>query len=292
MDPAVPEAFAQLGTVALFLDGLRGEAPASDTAERHDDAESHDSDAPDAASDVGARFGGFLFFLHHACRHATGAPLLVALPEGAIPRLVAAGSTEGAEDASPPQAAPSAAGSPAESGSTGAAPPAGRGLPAASGYLRLPRNRFWVRPGGDGSPAEALDGISWVARQVGRGDEGGTLVSLLAVSGILPGRPGFSVLPLPPLALQDLVGWRDREAREPGAGVDFSSTLPGGELGGLHSVETPAELVKLTARGLALVPRAGQPPEGGDDPSGEDPSGDDPSFDTLFSRTGVVIRAP
>lgn len=134
-------------------------------------------------------------------------------------------------------------------------------LPAEAGYLRLPRNLFWTRPGGEGSRPEALDGVSWVRC---RGASERSDLALLAVSGIVGERPGFSVLPVPPVPLVEAGGWLHAPARAEGAGSDFAPTLPGGELGRLHSVETAGELLKLAARAMAwasavpgsLVPEA------------------------------------
>jgi hypothetical protein len=116
------------------------------------------------------------------------------------------------------------------------------GFPSRSGYLQLPRHLVWARPGGDGAPPEALDGLFWTRSPSG-------IVDLLAVSGIRGDRPGFSVLPVPPLQGGEIRGWLTRAGRE--EGEDFATTLPGGELDRLYSVETAGELVKLAARILA-----------------------------------------
>lgn len=123
-------------------------------------------------------------------------------------------------------------------------------LPAQAGYLRLPRNLFWTRPGGEAEPAEALDGIAWVRS---RGSAGIPHLAVLAVTGMVGERSGFSVLPVPPIPLADARRWLTERGRDPGQGPDFESTLPGGELGRLYSVETAGELLKLLARALALA---------------------------------------
>ena len=123
-------------------------------------------------------------------------------------------------------------------------------LPAPAGYLRLPRNLFWTRPGGEAEPAEALDGIAWVQS---RGSAGIPHLAVLAVTGMVGERSGFSVLPVPPVPLADARRWLTERGRDPGQGPDFETTLPGGELGRLYSVETAGELLKLVARALALA---------------------------------------
>jgi hypothetical protein len=123
-------------------------------------------------------------------------------------------------------------------------------LPAPAGYLRLPRHLFWTRPGGEEAPAEALDGIAWVRS---RTRAGVPHLALLAVTGMVGERSGFSVLPVPPVPLGDARRWLTETARAPEEGPDFGSTLPGGELGRLYSVETAGELLKLVARALALA---------------------------------------
>jgi hypothetical protein len=121
-------------------------------------------------------------------------------------------------------------------------------LPAPAGYLLLPANRFWTRPHGEDVAAEAVDGIGWVFRP-GEPDA----LSLVAVTGVIPGRPGFSVLSVPLVPLADAPGWTHAEARSASMGQDFAPNLPGAELGGLFGIETAGELLKLLARSVALV---------------------------------------
>ncbi len=138
-----------------------------------------------------------------------------------------------------------------------------RSLPAPSGYLRLPEYLFWTRPDEEG-PAEAVDGIFWTASS-------GASLSLLVVTGMRPDRAGFSVIPLDPVPMADAGAWIERPARD--EGVDFETTLPGGELDRLYSLETAGEVLKLAARALGYiqtVPGAvAEPGEGGE--PGEDP---------------------
>jgi hypothetical protein len=115
-------------------------------------------------------------------------------------------------------------------------------LPTPAGYLQLPRHLLWARPDGEEGPAEAVDGIFWT--QSARG-----ALNLLAVTGIRGDRPGFSVLPVPPVPMGEVVDWMTRPARE--EGEDFATTLPGGEMDRLYSLETAGEVVKLAARILA-----------------------------------------
>jgi hypothetical protein len=152
-------------------------------------------------------------------------------------------------------------------------------LPARAGYLRLPPHLFWTRPAGDAAPAEAIDGISWCMSthdshtpEAGgsshsasdeasgdrpAGDSEGTGppagLSLLVITGVRADRPGFSVLPLPVVPMADVGSWLGRRARTEGAGDDFQTTLPGGDLGNLYSVETTGETLKLVARALGYA---------------------------------------
>lgn len=117
--------------------------------------------------------------------------------------------------------------------------------PPCAGYVQLPRHLFWVRPLADG-PAEAVDGLSWVTP----GD--GTL-SMLVAMGMREGRPGLSVVSLEGLPLADAALWARARARPRGA--DFASSLPGGELDRLYSLETAGEVLKLLARSFWYVER-------------------------------------
>ncbi len=270
VDAATYDAFVQLGATALLLESLR--------------TEEGGAGEPGGEADPGERFGAFLALLHHAHRHAAGAS------GGAVGGGVGGGTGEGRGDAAPLllDASTEFARYLVVGAPTGALPR----LPAPGGYLRLPRNLFWVRPGGASGPAEAVDGISWISRTLGRGGaEGGTLVTLLLVSGVLPGRPGFSVIPLPPLDLRDLEGWLDREAREGQPGADFETTLPGGELGVLHSLETPAEVVKLTARAFVAV--LGLEGGAGEGDAGAPATDEDAleGFDAHFRRRRLTLGA-
>jgi hypothetical protein len=122
-------------------------------------------------------------------------------------------------------------------------------LPADSGYIRLPRNLFWTSPDAAGEPsapsrtAEGIDGVFWTL-------SAGKSFSLALVAGIVAGRPGFTIFELPPVPLADAPAWSGLQVRREGA--DFATALPGGELGGLHSILELGEVLKLVSRVFAL----------------------------------------
>jgi hypothetical protein len=123
------------------------------------------------------------------------------------------------------------------------------GLPSEAGYLQLPRHLFWSRPDEEG-PAEPLDGIFWT-------HSSRDTLSLLVALGVRAERPGISVVEIPPLSLEDAARWPVETVRE--GGMDFATTLPGGEMDALYSVVTLGEALKLAARVFAhvtLVPQA------------------------------------
>ena len=157
-----------------------------------------------------------------------------------------------------------------------ASPPAkAPGLPAEAGYVQLPRNLFWVRPHPD-EAAEAVDGFHWTLGSAGY------LHCLLAL-GLRGDRPGLAVVPVPEAPWSDASAWLDAQVRE--GGRDFETTLPGGELEGLLSLETAGEVLKLTARlfrYLELHPEAVRP-EG---PAAGEEEGPVPSA-LPFSRVGL-----
>jgi hypothetical protein len=121
--------------------------------------------------------------------------------------------------------------------------PADSALPVAApaGYARFPRNLIWAAAD-EGLQPEPADGFFWVHRQP---EDAPAELHLLAPLGVRPDRPGFTVVTATGIA-DDRPHWADVEGR-PG-GVDFATTLPGGELGRLYSIETPAELLKLASR--------------------------------------------
>ena len=117
-------------------------------------------------------------------------------------------------------------------------------------------------------PPESVDGFFWF------GDSRGAL-HLSLVAGMRSDRPGFAVVPVPPLPLDSLPDWAAGPARE--GGGDFATSLPGAELDGLLGIRTPAEVFKLAALLLGRMaeerPEASPPPEVAPQPPGtrEDP---------------------
>lgn len=122
-------------------------------------------------------------------------------------------------------------------------------IPSDAGYIRLPKNLFWSSPSGDAGadgeqpPAEAIDGIFWTSSV-------GETLSTAVVSGIVAGRPGFTLIELPPVPRADAPRWPRLRVREDGE--DFATSLPGGELGGLHSILEVGEVLKLVSRVFAM----------------------------------------
>lgn len=114
----------------------------------------------------------------------------------------------------------------------------GDGLPG-SAYVQLPQHLVWTGAG-EGDRPHSLDGFFWTL-------PGDGSLHLLAVSGLLPERPGFTVIRLPGVPLADATAWAAASMRPDGE-EDFSSEIPGSELEGLYEVRTAGELLKLGAR--------------------------------------------
>lgn len=113
----------------------------------------------------------------------------------------------------------------------------------AGGYVRLPRHRVWSRISEESQP-EAIDGFFFAGPHV------------LFVLGLMPGRPGFSIVPLKqPDAPEDVASVMHARARE--NGEDFSNVLPGGELQGYFAVTNNLEALKLAVRCLWHVSSRG-----------------------------------
>lgn len=110
--------------------------------------------------------------------------------------------------------------------------------PEPSGYVQLPRQLFWVRPSEE-EPPEPVDGLFWSAPD-------GERIAVLIAAGIRDDRPGLSVVPLPAVPLEEAGMWLDAEIRP--TERDFESTLPGGEMERLYSLEAAGEALKLLAR--------------------------------------------
>lgn len=119
-------------------------------------------------------------------------------------------------------------------GSRVAGPPS---VPLGACYLRLPERWFWAQID-PAEPHEPLDGVFVV--EGARGRE----ITLLAVLGLRPERPGFSQISLT-AAPGDFVT-AAAGARTP----PFASTLDGGVAADLRSVTTSAELLHLAALAL------------------------------------------
>lgn len=112
--------------------------------------------------------------------------------------------------------------------------------PAPAGYLRLPHNLVWAAAA-PGLRPEPADGFFWTFLPV-EGEP--RSLHLLMALGVRADRPGFSVVGASGILDQE-PHWADLDAR-PG-GEDFATTLPGGELDRLYSIETAGELLRLAS---------------------------------------------
>ncbi|MCY4400259.1 MAG: hypothetical protein OXE96_13115 [Gemmatimonadetes bacterium] len=122
-------------------------------------------------------------------------------------------------------------------------------LHEGTGYVQLPQHLVWIDPLPDDpdpahAPPESVDGFFWC------GDRGGAL-HLALITGMRPDRPGYGVVPVPPVPLTSLPGWATGPARE--GGGDFATSLPGADLDGLLGIRTPAEVFKLAALVLPRI---------------------------------------
>lgn len=141
--------------------------------------------------------------------------------------------------------------------------------PSQAGYLQLPRHLFWSWPDPDDeeAPAEPLDGVFWTVA-------GDGMLWTLAALGVRADRPGISIFPLPPVPVTEADDWLTTTVRE--AGQDFGSTLPGGELDQLYSVETAGEVLKLLGRAFWYVESFPEVVEGPVEPSPDDAPSETP----------------
>ena len=114
-----------------------------------------------------------------------------------------------------------------------------------AGYVQLPRYLVWIEEARNGPP-ESVDGFFWF------GDAHGAL-HMAVVAGMRSDRPGFAVVPVPPVPLDTLPEWATGPARE--GGGDFAASLPGADLDGLLGIRTPAEVFKLAALLLGGIAR-------------------------------------
>ncbi|MGI9627635.1 MAG: hypothetical protein ACR2QM_12415 [Longimicrobiales bacterium] len=112
-------------------------------------------------------------------------------------------------------------------------------LKGNAGYIQLPQHLVWLDAGGEteGAP-ESVDGLLWVGAPDG-------VLNVSLACGVRIGRPGLSVVTVPPQPMLALEDWALGPAREDGA--DFGTNMPGGEIEGLLGVRTPAEVLKLAA---------------------------------------------
>jgi hypothetical protein len=138
-------------------------------------------------------------------------------------------------------------------------------FPSRTGYLRLPKHRFWSYPAGHDNAPEALDGIAWVCRA--SAGAGTTEVLALGITGWIPERPGFSIIPLPPFPVAEAPVLESSSLRPPDRGADFESNMEGGSFAGLYSLETPGEFLKLLFRAIRHEMTPGSIEEGGLDSS-------------------------
>ena len=113
-------------------------------------------------------------------------------------------------------------------------------VPSRTGYLQLPRNLFWAAPA-PGMRPEPADGFFWVYSDAG---SAAAALQVLVALGLRPDRPGISVVPAEGV-LDHVSHWASERGRE--EGEDFRSTMPGGELDRLYSLETATEVLKLAS---------------------------------------------
>lgn len=128
-----------------------------------------------------------------------------------------------------------------------------------AGYVQFPQHLVWIRQG-EGERPESVDGFFWAPSS-------GDTLSLLYISGVIRDRPGFSVVPLPVLPRGEVGRWADVRVRD--EGDDFATTLPGGEMEGLRSLETGGEAVKLAARIFRALEAGAGPAQGSPRDAGE-----------------------
>ncbi len=144
-------------------------------------------------------------------------------------------------------------------------------LPADSGYVQLPQHLFWT-PGVEEAP-ESVDGFFWT-----RASDG--LLHLLLATGMHWERPGLVVAPVASAPWSEAPEWLDASIRPDGE--DYASSLPGGELEELYSLQAAGEVLKLMARLMAyLHGKAGVSVEGA---SGADPSEGPPASRLPYRR--------
>ncbi len=126
-------------------------------------------------------------------------------------------------------------------------------LPRPALYLQLPELRVWGSPH-EASPPEPLDGL--FASEAATG-----AISVLAIFGMRPDRPGFSAVGIEGRADTRQAGANEVEiaaTRDDGSAA-FGPMLTGGTAAGLYSVANAGELLLLTTRLLTLLDSAASP---------------------------------
>jgi hypothetical protein len=124
-------------------------------------------------------------------------------------------------------------------------------LPHPAQYLQLPELRVWGSPN-EASPPEPLDGM-FTSQAAATG-----AISVLAIFGMRPDRPGFGAVGLEGRADTQDAGANEIEiaaTRDDGS-APFGPTLAGGTAAGLYSVANAGELLLLTTRLLTLLDSA------------------------------------
>ncbi|MQA90757.1 MAG: hypothetical protein GEU90_11040 [Gemmatimonas sp.] len=123
-------------------------------------------------------------------------------------------------------------------------------IPGSSVYLQLPANLFWSSISPE-APPEPVDGV-FVTLSDGTDSLGGLahLLEVLLVLGIRRSRAGFSVIPLVSETGEGISEAWDAEGRPEG---DFANALPGGDMAGLYSMLTAAEVLKLIGRAFWYI---------------------------------------
>lgn len=135
--------------------------------------------------------------------------------------------------------------------------------PGPAGYVQLPRHLFWAQAV-EGEAAEPVDGFFWTVAA-------GQVLHLLLATGMRDGRSGLSIVPVAEAPLADSAAWVHARIRD--GGEDFATTLPGGELRGLHSFVAAGEVLKLAARLFAhLAARPASAEAGAPGPAGASPA--------------------
>jgi hypothetical protein len=127
-------------------------------------------------------------------------------------------------------------------------------VPRPAIYLQLPTNLFWGSISPESTP-EPVDGffITLADAEDPLGEPYQRL-EVLVVLGIRRDRAGFSVIPFETeVGAGIAAAWVEAPGRE--GAKDFENVLPGGELSGLYSILTTAEVLKLLARTLWYVER-------------------------------------